>query len=83
MFHFISFYPFEMKRNIPIENILQKTYYQLSKPAAYLGPDKLYRVLKSKGITHIGRHTVNKWLQNQDDYSLHKPVRQRLKKPES
>lgn len=35
---------------------------------------------KNKGITNIGKHTVRKWLQNQDNYSLQKPVRQTFKK---
>lgn len=58
-----------------INTLLEKTYYKLSNPGAYLGPDKLYRVLKSKGITHIGKHKVRKWLHNQDSYGLRKELR--------
>ena len=63
-----------------INSILQSIYYDLSTAGTYLGPDKLYKVLKRQGVNNIGKHTVRKWLQNQDDYSLQKPVRQRFKK---
>jgi hypothetical protein len=36
--------------------------------------------LKGQGIHNIGKYTVKKWLQNQDDYSLQKPVLQTFKK---
>jgi hypothetical protein len=52
----------------------------LPNAGAYFGPDKLHRVLKSQGIHNIGKYTVKKWLQNQDDYSLQKPVLQTFKK---
>jgi hypothetical protein len=44
-----------MKRK---KQILENTYLNLSKAGAYVGPDKQHRVLKSKGITHIGKHKV-------------------------
>jgi hypothetical protein len=40
----------------------------------------LYNVLKHRGVHSIGKYTVRKWLQNQNDYSLQKPVRQTFKK---
>ena len=62
---------FNMNRN---NNILENTYFNLSKAG------KLYRVLKSKGITHIGKHKVRKWLQSQDDYSLRREQRHSFRK---
>ena len=60
-----------------IDSILKKIYYDLSTAGSYLGRDKLYTIIKkNKGIKNIGKHTVRKWLQNQDNYSLQKPVRQ-------
>jgi len=69
-----------MNTNQTLDNLLDKTYYTLSKPGAYLGPDKLYSVLKSKGLTHIGKNKVRKWLHNQDDYSLRREVRHSFRK---
>ena len=66
-----------MNRN---NKILENTYFNLSKAGAYVGPDKLYKVLKSKGITHIGKHKVRKWLHNQDDYSLRRELRHSFRK---
>ncbi|CAC5426559.1 unnamed protein product [Mytilus coruscus] len=63
-----------------VDSILKKIYYDLPTAGSYLGPNKWYHVLKSRGVTNIGIHTVRKWLQNQDDYSLQKPVRQTFKK---
>lgn len=66
--------------NINKKKLIEETYYDLSKSGAYLGSDKLYRVLKSKGISNIGKHTIRKWLHNQDDYSLRKEVRHSFRK---
>ena len=35
---------------------------------------------KIQGKTHIEQHTVRKWLQNQDSYSLQKPIRRSFKR---
>lgn len=65
---------------IKLDSILKKIYYNIPGGGAYLGPDKLYRVLKVHGINNIGKNTIKKWLQNQDDYSLQKPARKTFKK---
>lgn len=62
------------------ENDISNIYYNASKPAAYQGADKIRLTLKDKGINNIGIHKIRKWLQNQDDYSLQKPVRRRFKR---
>ncbi|KAK3092447.1 hypothetical protein FSP39_002935 [Pinctada imbricata] len=41
----------------------------------YLGPEKLYQILKSKGVENVGKHIIRRWLQRQDWYSVHKPAR--------
>lgn len=66
-----------MNRN---NNILENIYFNLSKAGAYVGPDKLHIILKSKGIAHIGKHKVRKWLQSQDDYSLRREQRHSFRK---
>jgi hypothetical protein len=60
--------------------LLEKAYYDLSNPGAYLGPDKLDRVSNSNGRTRIGKSKVCKWLQNQDGYSLRRELRHSFKK---
>ena len=66
-----------MKRK---NKILENTYLNLSKAGACVGPDKLHRVLESKGIAHIGKHKVRKWLLSQDDYSLRRELRHSFRK---
>ena len=58
----------------------ERAYYDLSNSGAYLGPDKLDRVLKSNSITRIGKNKVRKWLHNQDDYSLRRELRHSVRK---
>ena len=60
--------------------MLQKPYYDLSNSGAYLGPATLDGVLKSNGITRIGKNKVRKWLHNQDDYSLRRELRYSVRK---
>ncbi|VDI27454.1 Hypothetical predicted protein [Mytilus galloprovincialis] len=63
-----------------VDSILKKIYYDLSTAGAYLGPDKLYQVLKARGVKNVGKHSIRSWLQNQDNYSLQKPARKTFKK---
>lgn len=56
-----------------IDQFLQKEYYNLKSSGSYFGPSKLRESLKARGI-NVGLHTIRKWLNNQDDYSLQKPT---------
>ena len=60
------------------EVYLKTIYYNPSHPASFAGPQKLYKVVKDEGKYDISMHKVRKFLQNQDSYSLHKPVRRRF-----
>ena len=66
--------------NTRTKKLLEKIYYTLSNSGAYLGPDKLDRVLKSNSITRIGKTHVRKWLHNQEDYSLRRELIQSFRK---
>jgi hypothetical protein len=37
-------------------------------------------IIKSRGINDIGLHTIRKWLQSQDNYSLQKPTSKSFEK---
>ena len=54
---------------------LSNIYYDLSHPAAYAGPNKLYQIVKKEGQFTIGLHRIKQWLQDQDAYSLQRPLR--------
>ena len=50
---------------------MESTYYDLSAPGSYGGLSKF----KPKGYT---KKEVREWLQTQDPYALHKPIRRRF-----
>lgn len=61
-------------------NLIKDTYLNLSQPAAFLGADKIHQTLKKREHNKPGIHKIRKWLQNQDDYSLLKPVRRHFQR---
>jgi hypothetical protein len=62
------------------KNYLESIYYDVKHPASYAGPKKLYRVVKKEGKFDIGQHRIRQWLQNQEAYSLQRPVRRKFKR---
>lgn len=50
------------------QNILEKTYYDVSNPGSFSGVENLRR------NTNIPRHIVKNWLSGEDAYTLHKRV---------
>lgn len=62
------------------DKLIENIYNHPSKPGAFLGAQKIHKVLKNSGHTKPGIYKIRKWLQNQDDYSLQKPVRRNFKR---
>lgn len=60
-----------------MEDILFRYWTNISKPASYVGIDKLYKAVKADGH-HISRKQVTNWLQDRLTFQLHKPVRKRF-----
>ena len=58
---------------------LSTIYFEPRHPAAFAGPKKLHKILKNDGYT-VGVHKIRQWLQDQDAYSLQKPVRRKFKR---
>ena len=56
---------------------LSSLYFNPKFPASYLGPEKLYQIVKSKGKYKIGRHRIRKWLQDQESYFLTRGARRK------
>ena len=62
---------------------LSSLYFNPKLPSSYLGPEKLYQIVKSYGGFKIGRHRISKCMQKQEVYSLtrgarHKYTRSRV-----
>ena len=63
------------------EKFLEDYYYNISNPAAYTTPAKLYAALKSNKEFKFSKHFITKWLQKQDAYTLQREVRRPTKIP--
>lgn len=53
----------------------RELYYTPGKPVAFAGPEKLYQAVKLEGKYKIGRQKIKQFLNNEDAYSLYKPIR--------
>ena len=62
------------------KNYLAEIYYDPKHPGAYAGPTKLHQIVKKEGRHTIGLHRIKQWLQDQDAYSLQRPVRHKFKR---
>ena len=61
------------------EKLIKSYYFNPKNPAAFSGPNKLFRTLDK---LYPGRFTLNfikQWLNSQDSYSLQRQVRHRFK----
>ena len=56
---------------------LSSLYFNPKLPSSYLGPEKLYQLVKSQAKFNIGRHRIRKWLQDQEAYSLTRCARRK------
>ncbi|XP_048775517.2 uncharacterized protein LOC130049380 [Ostrea edulis] len=54
---------------------LRKLYYTPGNPGSFGGPEKLYQAVKQDGKYKIGRRRIRQFLNNEDSYSLMKPIR--------
>ena len=59
---------------------LQNVWSNPSHPAAFSGPDKLYKFVKKEGKYKIGLPSINKFLSSIDAYSLPKRVQRKFKR---
>ncbi|CAB3976655.1 uncharacterized transposon-derived [Paramuricea clavata] len=62
------------------EKYLSQIYYDPESLASFGGVDSIYRAVKNEGKYEISRNKIRQWLQKQDTYSLHKPVRYRFRR---
>lgn len=52
------------------EKFLEQYYYDISNPAAYTTPSKLYTALKGNKEFKFSKYFIKNWLQKQDAYTL-------------
>lgn len=63
------------------EKFLEQYYYDISNPAAYTTPSKLYAALKANKEFKFSKYFIKKWLQKQDAYTLQRQVRRPTRVP--
>ena len=56
------------------ECYLEKIYFDPSHPGSFRGAYKLHKAIKDEGKYTISLSKVKQWLQNQESFSLHKPL---------
>ena len=61
------------------KDFLEQLYFNINEPGSFAGTNKIQNILKQNGY-NVKLHHVKQWLQNQDAYSLFKPVRYRFKR---
>ena len=59
---------------------LKTLYFDITKPSAYAGARKFYKYVIQSGREEFSMSQVKKWLQEQETYSVHKPVIQKFKR---
>lgn len=59
--------------------LLNKYYFDINQPGSYSGVDAINRNLREKGIK-INKNEIIDWLRNQEEYTLHKPIRNKFKR---
>ena len=55
--------------------LFRKIYFDPSHPGSFRGANKLHEAIKDEGKYTISLSKVKQWLQNQESFSLHKPLR--------
>lgn len=61
-----------------LDNLLNKLYYNPSNQGSFCGATNLWRAVKENGFENVPFETITKWLQKQDAYTLHAPVRKKF-----
>ena len=59
---------------------LKDIYFNPTNPGAFAGPEKLYRIVKQENAYKISRSKIKQWLQDQDAFSLSKPIKRKFKR---
>ena len=64
----------------PWEHYLHRIYFDPRHPTSLKGTNKLYHAIKEDGRYRLPLSKICTWLQNQESFSLYKPVRREFKK---
>ena len=64
----------------PWECYLHRIYFDPQCPASFKGANKLYHAVKEDGRYRLPLSKIHTWLQNQESFSLYKPIHREFKR---
>ena len=64
----------------PWEHYLHCIYFDPQHPASFKGANKIYHAIKEDGRYRLPPSKIHTWLQNQESFSLYKPVHREFKR---
>lgn len=63
-----------------MDEYLKKIYGDPENEAGFGGVEKLYRYVKKDGVYNLTRKQIREWLEGNETYTLHRPVRKKFAK---
>ena len=60
------------------EEFLSSIYFDPRHPSSFAGPSKLYQEVKKHGRFNVLLSKIKQWVQNQNAYSVHRPLRHKF-----
>lgn len=64
---------------VKLASYLKKIYFDPGHPASFSGPRKVYNLVRKAGYSPSFRY-IKQWVQDQEAYSIHKPVRRKFQR---
>ena len=62
------------QREAAFNRYLKTIYYNPRHPASFKGPGKVHQAIREEGRYRIGLSYIRRWLQEQENYSVYKPL---------
>ena len=62
------------------QKYLEEMYFNPSHAGSFSGPEKLYQAVREDGKFRIGRKTIKRFLQNQEEYALQRDIKRKRKR---
>ena len=63
-----------------MDDYLKNIYFDPMHEAGFGGIEKLYQFVKKDAVFDLSRKQVKRWLEGNDTYTLHRPVRRKFKR---
>ena len=68
------------QRELRWKAYLEKIYFDPRHPASFKGANKVHQIVKEEGRHNISLSQIRTWLQNQESFTLNKPIRRAFRR---